>query len=53
MIQLAHSRPLAAELTEELVVARLDALPDLPHTVLLLRHVGGLEGGSELHKGTK
>ena len=31
------------ELTEELVGARLDALPDLPRTVFLLRHLDGLE----------
>lgn len=31
------------ELTQELVGARLDELPDLPRTVFLLRHLDGLE----------
>lgn len=31
------------ELTAELIGARLDAMPDLPRTVFLLRHLDGLE----------
>lgn len=31
------------ELTEALVGARLDAMPDLPRSVFLLRHLDGLE----------
>lgn len=43
MAQRAHDLPPAADLTEELVGARLDGVADLPRTVFLLRHVDGLE----------
>jgi DNA-directed RNA polymerase specialized sigma24 family protein len=32
-----------AELTQELIGARLDGLPELPRSVFLLRHMDGLE----------
>lgn len=42
MLLREHSASPAAELTEELVGARLDAMPELPRTVFLLRHLDGL-----------
>ncbi|KQM63466.1 hypothetical protein ASE75_13635 [Sphingomonas sp. Leaf17] len=43
MAQRAHSCLPDIELTQALVGVRLDALPDLPRTVFLLRHLDGLE----------
>ncbi|PJI87922.1 hypothetical protein DAH55_15910 [Sphingomonas koreensis] len=43
MAQRAHDRLPDAELTPELIGARLDAMPELPRSVFLLRHLDGLE----------
>lgn len=43
MAQRAHDRLPDAELTPELIGARLDGMAALPRSVFLLRHVDGLE----------
>ena len=42
-VQRAHDRLPAAELTQDLIGARLDGMASLPRTVFLLRHLDGLE----------
>lgn len=43
MTQRVHSRLPDGDLVQALAGARLDGLPELPRTVLLLRHLDGLE----------
>lgn len=43
MTHRAHSHVPDAELTEELIGARLDGLAELPRSVFLLRHLDGLD----------